>query len=54
MENIISRLDVTQIFGDVDDFCQQWQSIWQEVPPASFSAVERRKAIAAGATINGG
>ena len=23
--DIVSRLDITQIFCDVDDFCQQWQ-----------------------------
>ncbi|MGV0102187.1 hypothetical protein NSTCB13_00700 [Nostoc sp. DSM 114160] len=32
MSTIVSRLDITQIFWDVDDFCNQWQSLWQQVP----------------------
>ena len=24
-----SRLDITQIFWDVDDFCLQWSRLWQ-------------------------
>ena len=25
-----SRLDITQIFWDVDDFCNQWSNLWQQ------------------------
>ena len=25
-----SRLDITQIFCDVDDFCIQWSKLWQQ------------------------
>ncbi|MEH2425745.1 MAG: hypothetical protein V7K48_34075 [Nostoc sp.] len=35
MESIVSRLDVTQIFCDVDDFCSSWERLWQEVPQRS-------------------
>lgn len=24
-----SRLDITQIFCDLDDFCLQWSKLWQ-------------------------
>lgn len=42
MESIVSRLDVTQIFCDVDDFCKQWKSIWQQVPQLQSMIGERR------------
>ncbi|MBN4001734.1 MAG: hypothetical protein HWQ58_07840 [Nostoc sp. LPT] len=32
MESIVSRLDVTQIFCDVNDFCSSWERMWQQVP----------------------
>jgi hypothetical protein len=32
MSTILSRLDVTQIVWDVDDFCNQWENLWQQVP----------------------
>ncbi|MEH2348949.1 MAG: hypothetical protein V7K55_13230 [Nostoc sp.] len=32
MSTIISRLDITQIFCDVDDFCKQWENLWQQIP----------------------
>ncbi len=25
-----SRLDITQIFWDVDDFCNQWSRLWNK------------------------
>ncbi len=25
-----SRLDITKIFWDVDDFCNQWSKLWQQ------------------------
>jgi hypothetical protein len=30
MEPIVSRLDVTAIFCDVDDFCQQFEQAWAQ------------------------
>lgn len=44
MTNIVSRLDVTQIFCEVDDFCQVWDSLWQhqkQLP--SFSGEQRSR-----------
>jgi Transposase DDE domain len=32
MEPILARLDITQIFCEVDDFCQQFASFWPESP----------------------
>ncbi len=32
MSTIVSRLDIVQIFCDVDDFCNQWENLWQQVP----------------------
>ncbi|WP_242058223.1 MULTISPECIES: hypothetical protein [Nostoc] len=31
MSTIVSRLDITQIFCDVDDFCKQWENLWQQI-----------------------
>ncbi|MEJ6484784.1 hypothetical protein N0Y54_26290 [Nostoc punctiforme UO1] len=31
MSTIVSRLDIVQIFCDVDDFCNQWENLWQQV-----------------------
>lgn len=31
MESIVSQLDVTQIFGDFDDFYCSWERLWQFV-----------------------
>ncbi|WP_231510401.1 MULTISPECIES: hypothetical protein [unclassified Fischerella] len=42
MENIVSRLDVTQIFCDVDDFCSSWEKMWQQVPQLPLMSGERR------------
>jgi hypothetical protein len=32
MTDIGSRLDLTEIFSDVDDFCQMWEKSWAQVP----------------------
>jgi hypothetical protein len=42
MSTIVSRLDVTQIFCDVDDFCSTWEQWWQKVPQLPSMAGERR------------
>ncbi|MEH2086872.1 hypothetical protein [Nostoc sp.] len=42
MESIVSRLDVTQIFCDVDDFCSSWERWWQEMPQLPSMIGERR------------
>ncbi len=41
MSTIVSRLDVTQIFCDVDDFCNQWNNLWQQVPQLPSMTGER-------------
>lgn len=42
MSTIVSRLDITEIFCDVDDFCQQWENLWQQVPQLPSTTGERR------------
>ncbi|MFH7029742.1 MAG: hypothetical protein ACHBN1_31375 [Heteroscytonema crispum UTEX LB 1556] len=42
MLTIVSRLDITQIFCDVDDFCQQWENLWQQVPQLPSTTGEQR------------
>jgi hypothetical protein len=42
MSTIVSRLDVTQIFCDVDDFCSTWEQWWQQVPQLPSMTGERR------------
>jgi hypothetical protein len=42
MDSIVSHLDVTQIFCDVDDFCQQFEQHWQQQPQLPSIAGERR------------
>ncbi|MFM7450292.1 MAG: hypothetical protein ACKO24_17055 [Leptolyngbyaceae cyanobacterium] len=32
MHTIVSHLDITQIFCDVNDFCQQFEHYWQQQP----------------------
>jgi IS5 family transposase len=32
MDSIVSHLDITQIFCEVDDFCEQWQHVWSQQP----------------------
>jgi hypothetical protein len=38
MDTIVSRLDVTQIFCEVDDFYQSFEQMWQQQPqlPSSW------------------
>lgn len=42
MSTIVSRLDITQIFCDIDDFCNQWENLWQQVPQLPSISGERR------------
>lgn len=42
MFTIVSRLDLTQIFCDVDDFCSSWERIWQQAPQLPSMTGERR------------
>lgn len=42
MDTIVSRLDVTQIFCDSDDFCQQFEQMWQQQPQRTSMLGERR------------
>lgn len=43
MSTIVSRLDVTQIFCDVGDFCSSWESMWQKIPHLPSMTGERRR-----------
>lgn len=45
MLTIVSRLDITQIFCDVDDFCQQWENLWQQVPQLPSTTGETAQQI---------
>lgn len=42
METIVSHLDVTQIFCDVDDFYQQFEQLWQQQPQLPSMLGEKR------------
>jgi IS5 family transposase len=42
MDTILPRLDITQIFCDVDDFCQHFEQHWQQQPQLSSMPGERR------------
>ena len=42
MSTLISRLDITQIFCDVDDFYKQWESSWQQIPQLPSMLGEKR------------
>lgn len=42
MSTIVSRLDITQIFCDIDDFCKGRESFWQEIPQLPSTLGERR------------
>lgn len=42
MDKIVSRLDVTQIFCDVDDFCQQFERHCQQYPQLPSILREKR------------
>ncbi len=37
-----SRLDITQIFWDVDDFCNQWSKLWQKQKQLPSMPSEKR------------
>ena len=42
MSTIVSRLNITQIFCEVDDFCSSWEKEWQQVPQLPSMTGERR------------
>lgn len=42
MDSIGSRLDLTQIFCDVDDFCQQFERLWEQQPQLPSMLGEKR------------
>lgn len=42
MDPIVSRLDITQIFCDVDDFCQVFEFHWQQQPQLPSMQGEKR------------
>ncbi|MEH2119485.1 MAG: hypothetical protein V7K46_15230 [Nostoc sp.] len=49
MSTIVSRLDIIQIFYDVDDFCSSWQRWWQQVPqqglPQATAEAQRSQCV---------
>ena len=42
MSTIVSRLDVTQLFCQVDDFCQKFEAHWEQQNLLPSIAGERR------------
>ncbi|MBE9020890.1 IS982 family transposase [Chroococcidiopsidales cyanobacterium LEGE 13417] len=42
MDSIVSRLDLTQIFCDVDDYCQQFEQLWEQQPQLPSMLGEKR------------
>ncbi len=42
MEPIVSRLDVTAIFCEVDDFCQRFEWAWSQQPQLLSMCGEKR------------
>lgn len=42
MDTIVSHLDVTRIFCEVDDFCQQFERLWQQQPQLPSMLGEKR------------
>jgi len=42
MNNIVSHLDITRIFCEVDDFCQSFEQHWQEQPMLPSMLGERK------------
>ena len=42
MSTIISRLDLTEIFCDVDNLCSLWEKLWQQVLQLPSITGERR------------
>ncbi|NEN96333.1 MAG: hypothetical protein F6K50_12545 [Moorea sp. SIO3I7] len=41
MTNILSRLDITRMFCEVDDFCQLFECYWQQQSQLPSIAGER-------------
>ncbi|NEQ17758.1 MULTISPECIES: hypothetical protein [unclassified Moorena] len=41
MTNIVSRLDITRMFCEVDDFFQLFECYWQQLPQLPSIAGER-------------
>ena len=37
-----SRLDITHIFWDIDDFCNQWSRLWQKQKQLPSMPSEKR------------
>ena len=42
MDNIVSHLDITQIFCEVDDLCESFEKHWQEQPMLPSMPGERK------------
>lgn len=42
MSTIVSRLDLTEIFCDLDDLCSRWERMWQATPQLPSITSERR------------
>lgn len=42
MNSIVSRLDITQVFCQVDDFCKQFEQQWQHQPQLPSMSGEKR------------
>ncbi|MEA5489828.1 hypothetical protein VB775_23695 [Pseudanabaena sp. CCNP1317] len=42
MNSIVSHLDITRIFCEVDDFCQSFEKHWQEQPMLPSMQGERK------------
>ena len=43
MSTIVSRLEITQVFCEVDDFCQKFERLWQQQPQLPSIKGERRR-----------
>ncbi|WGS73284.1 hypothetical protein [Pseudanabaena galeata] len=42
MNSIVSHLDITRIFCEVDDFCESFEKHWQEQPMLPSMQGERK------------
>lgn len=42
MQPIVSRLDITAIFCDIDDFCEQFEQAWAQQPQLPSMSGEKR------------
>lgn len=42
MNTIVSRLDITALFCDIDDFCQQFEQLWAQQPQLPSMPSEKR------------